>query len=223
MPRFIPRSITVTLLFIIPTLFAGGSLAEADHSKNLNRLLRGDYSFTVFRAFVQTGISPVFAADLSLLGNASYRTTVLAGTLSYNGDTTGTAVYRFLNMLFANTMTGQIPVGGGETTCDIENIVVNPDRSFTQDMTCSGEGDIGAGAGGAFSITGIKWDGQISRNGRVLILHLNSADVETLTAGVMPTDRDRICEISGTALKVKRDRDDDDDKDDDDDDDDNDD
>jgi len=89
-------------------------------------------------------------------------------------------------------------------------------------MTCSGEGDIGAGAGGAFSITGIKWDGQISRNGRVLILHLNSADVETLTAGVMPTDRDRICEISGTALKVKRDRDDDDDKDDDDDDDDND-
>ena len=229
MPRFIPRSITVTLLFIIPTLFAGGSLAEADHSKNLNRLLRGDYSFTVFRACVQTGISPGFDQNdfLRLLSNASYRTTVLAGTLSYNGDTTGTAVYRFLNMLFANTMTGQIPVGGGETTCDIENIVVNPDRSFTQDMNCSGFGDIGSGAGGTFDITGIKWDGQISRNRKVLILHLNSADVETLNAGIPRTDRDRICEISGTALKVKLDRDDDDngkdkdkDKDDDDDDDD---
>ncbi len=111
--------------------------------------------------------------------------------------------------------------------CTIDSIVVHSDRSFTQDMTCSGEGDIGAGAGGAFSITGIKWDGQISRNRKVLILHLNSADVETLNAGVPRTDRDRICEISGTALKVKLDRDVDDngkdkdkDKDDDDDDDD---
>ena len=208
MPRFIPRSISVTLLLTIPTLFAGGSLAGADHSKNLNRLLRGDYSFTVFRACVQTGISPGFDQNdfLRLLSNASYRTTVLAGTLSYNGDTTGTAVYRFLNLFFANTSTGQLPVGGGETMCTIDNIVVHSDRSFTQEMTCSGKGDIGAGAGGAFSITGIKWDVQISRKRKVLTLHSNSADVETLTAGAMPTDRDRICEISGTALQDRRGR-----------------
>jgi hypothetical protein len=204
MQRFIPRLITVTLLLTIPVLLGGGNAAEA--KDNHNQFLRGDFPFTAFRACVQTGMSPGFAADLSLLGPASYRTTVLAGTLSYNGDGTGTAVYRFLNMFFANTMTGNLPVGGGETMCTIGNIVVHSDRSFTQDMTCSGEGDIGAGAGGAFSITGIKWDVRISRNRKVLTLHLNSADVETLTAGAMPTDRDRICEISGTALQDRRGR-----------------
>jgi hypothetical protein len=204
MPRFIPWSITVTLLLTIPVLLGGGNTAEA--RDNHKQFLRGDYPFTAFRACVQTGISPGFDQDLRLLGNAAYRTTVLAGTLSYNGDGTGTAVYRFLNLFFANTMTGQFPVGGGETTCSIENIVVYSDRSFTQDMTCSGEGDIGSGAGGTFSITGIKWDGQISRNRKVLTLHANSADVETLTAGVVPTDRDRICKISGTALQDRRGR-----------------
>lgn len=202
MPRFIRRSIPVALLLIIPVLLGGGNAAEAKD----NHFLRGDFPFTAFRACVQTGTSSGFAADLSLLTNASYRTTVLAGTLSYNGDGTGTAIYRFLNLFLANNMIGQSPVGGGETTCTIENIVVYSDRSFTQDMTCSGEGDIGAGAGGTFSITGIKWDGQISRNRKVLTLHSNSADVETLTAGVVPTDRDRICEISGTALQDRRGR-----------------
>lgn len=202
MPRFFPRSITVTLLLVIPILLGGGNAAEAKDK----HFLRGDFPFTAFRACVQTGISPGFAADLSLLGNASYRTTVLAGTLSYNRDKTGTAVYRFLNLFFANTSTGQLPVGGGETMCTIDNIVVHSDRSFTQEMTCSGKGDIGSGAGGTFSITGIKWDVQISRKRKVLTLHSNSADVETLTAGVVPTDRDRICEISGTALQDRRGR-----------------
>ncbi len=206
MTRFIPRSITVTLLLTIPVLLGGGNAAEA--RDNHNQFLRGDYPFTVFRSCVQTGIKPGFDENdfLRLLGNASYRTTVLAGTLRYNGDAAGTAVYRFLNLFPANTMTGQTPVGGGETTCDIENIVVNPDRSFTQDMTCSGFGDIGSGAGGTFDITGIKWDGQISRNRKVLILHSNSADVETLNAGFPRTDRDRICKISGTALQDRRGR-----------------
>ncbi len=221
MPRFFPRSITVTLLLVIPILLGGGNAAEAKDK----HFLRGDFPFTAFRACVQTGISPGFDQNdfLRLLSNASYRTTVLAGTLSYNRDKTGTAVYRFLNMFFANTMTGDLPVGGGETMCTIDNIVVHSDRSFTQDMTCSGFGDIGAGAGGTFDITGIKWDGQISRNRKVLTLHLNSANVETLNAGVPRTDRDRICKISGTALKVKLDGDDNDkdkDKDDDDEDDD---
>ncbi len=224
MPRFIPRSIAVTLLFIIPTLFAGGSLAEADHSKNLNRLLRGDYPFTVFRSCVQTGASPGFNEDLSLLTNASYRTTVLAGILSYNGDGTGSAVYRFNNMNFANSPAG-IPAGsfavnGGETTCTIDNIVVNSDRSFTQDLACEGSIDIGGGEGNPFFVTGIMWEGQISKNRQVLTLHSTIDNVETSNNAV-----DRICMISGTALKVKRDRDDDDndkdkDKDDDDDDDD---
>jgi hypothetical protein len=40
----------------------------------------------------------------------------------------------------------------------------------------------------------------------VLTLHLNSANVETLNAGVPRTDRDRICEISGTALQDRRGR-----------------
>jgi hypothetical protein len=204
MPRFIPRSIAVTLLFIIPTLFAGGSLAEADHSKNLNRLLRGDYSFTVFRSCVQTGALG-FNEDLSLLTFASYRTTVLAGILSYNGDGTGKAVYRFNNMFFANTMPNPptdsppppvFPVNAGETTCTISNIVVNPDRSFTQDMACTGFVDIGAGAGNDFIITGIMWEGQISRFRQVLTLHSSVDNVETAN-----NVSERICIISGTALK----------------------
>ncbi len=110
MPRFIPRSITVTLLLVIPVLLGGGNAVEADPHR-----LRGDFAFTVFRSCVQTGTSPAFAADLSLLTNAFSRTTVLAGTLSYNGDGTGSAVYRFNNMNFANSPAG-IPAGSFESS-----------------------------------------------------------------------------------------------------------
>ncbi len=206
MPRFFPRSITVTLLLVIPILLGGGNTAEAKDK----HFLRGDFAFTVFRSCVQTGISPGFAADLSLLTNAFSRTTVLAGTLSYNRDGTGSAVYRFNNMNFANSPAG-IPAGsfavnGGETTCTIDNIVVNSDRSFTQDLTCSGFSDIGGGVGNTFSITGLMWEGQISRDRKVLTLHSAIDKVETIILTPPGTPRDRICMISGTALQDRRGR-----------------
>ena len=49
MRHLIQRSITVTMLFVIPVVL-GARLAEAHGPANRNRLLNGDYAFTIFRS-----------------------------------------------------------------------------------------------------------------------------------------------------------------------------
>ena len=119
MRRFIQHSITVTLVFIIPTLFVGGRFAEARDPANRNRLLKGEYAFTSFRSCIQAG-QPAFDEEFVLQNPANSRTSALQGTLSYNGDGTGSAVFRFLNVFPQNTAPATLPINGGETACELE-------------------------------------------------------------------------------------------------------
>lgn len=205
MRRLIQRSIAVTMFLVIPAVL-GARFAEAHGPANRNRLLNGDYAFTSFRSCIQ-GPQTTFGENFVLQLGANSRTAALQGTLRYNGNGTGSAAFRFLNIFPQFTAPGNLPINGGETTCQL-NYTVNADGSFVQLFSnCSGVVEFGAGAPGTFEITGGEKMGQISQDRKTLILSDTNPNVETLDVtrpdGVI-VEQERICNRSGFAIRVRR-------------------
>ena len=214
MRRLIQCSFTASVFLAIATV-VGARFAEAHGPANRNRLLNGDYAFTSFRSCIQA-VKPgpeesVFGGNFALQTGANSRTAALQGTLRYNGNGTGSAAFRFLNIFPQFTAPGNLPINGGETTCQL-NYTVNADGSFVQLFSnCSGVVEFGAGAPGTFEITGGEKMGQISQDRKTLILSDTNPNVETLDV-TRPdgsiVEQERICNRSGVAIRVRRHADD---------------
>ena len=208
MERFIRRGTAATLVFIIPTLFAGGSFAW-DGDFHHNRLLRGEYAVTEFRSCVQT-VEGGFTQDFRLLANGNFRTSVLQQVRTYNGDGTGNLTGMTTNMFLA-TGPGQLVGSQSEVTCSID-YRVNPDLSYIETLQCSGT-DLSTG--NTFTITPSTRTGQIAPGRNNLVYNLTDPQIQLLTffpPGVDPKNpdmeqvlfsRERVCIRSGKGVKIK--------------------
>jgi hypothetical protein len=131
------------------------------------------------------------------------RTSSLLAVYQYNGDGTGTLEVETLNIL-------EDGVGKSRTFCDIENVVVYDDGSFTQDLVnCEGTAEEGRSAGLHVDLAPTSQQGQLRSNKKVLILSAVDLNVRTLTftrPDGTSFSRERICGSSGTGLKMKHEK-----------------
>lgn len=201
----------IMILVLLPMfVLVGSALVEAkDHKhkkENMNRLLRGDYVFTVTRACVQN--EDGFGVVFDLLSDGFVRNYAGRGLMHFNGDGTGTMDIDQLGISPNLVATGKIPVTENIGTCDL-SYTVNPDRMFTYEATCSGTILSGYLAGETFDIDGIAGIGQMDQTGRILLLSGPlETSVETINLSQSGTIK-RICNRTGTAVKVHRHNDDD--------------
>jgi hypothetical protein len=103
--------------------------------------------------------------------------------------------------VFDNEFPGQTAASRSQTTCNI-GYAVNPDLSFTENLSCTGSILSGPSAGNTFTITGVQLQGQISPKGKILIFSDTNDNVETLTLEPGTRVRLRICGRSGTGVKL---------------------
>jgi len=197
-------TIRVTLLLFIALPLLAGSMAEAvKPPKAANNLLKGTYAFSYFRACVQVPEGE-FNADLVQQVTPQLRTSVLAGEITYNGDGTATQEHTFRNMFFTSNQPGQrVPGRSGLAMCDITYQVDPTDRTFEQQLTCTGFSNTSTGGERDFTIEGLKHQGRISQDGKTLLLFDTGVPIETITLVPPLFVGERICTHSGTAVKFQ--------------------
>ncbi|MFQ5839124.1 MAG: hypothetical protein ACE5HK_00205 [Candidatus Methylomirabilales bacterium] len=214
MQRVILRCFTMTVLVLVTLSLGGGSSVEAQEPKNLNALLRGDYAFTLTKVCVQGSLANVPGGGdlfeppprLRLRGFAGRNTRVTQGIFRYNGDGTGSATARSLLVIDNVGSPGSSPVRQNQFSCNL-TYVVNPDRSFTQQLACAGTRLAGAFAEldppEALTLEGVRHQGQIGIGRRVLVFSDTEVNVEEFTATGIPSLLQSICGQSGTAVKLR--------------------
>ncbi len=167
--------------------------------------LEDQYAFTIFRSC--TTVSPFFTVA-ALAG-------VLRGVFTYDGEAGGSATFNFVNIPAGN-------VSGGETRCDLANVVVNADGSFTQDLTnCEGEVTFTNPCPDScpelpcpntcqdppstipFMISASTQTGQVSVDGKTIIVSVDDPVTETLVSGENGNERQRLCILSGTGVSLR--------------------
>ncbi len=159
--------------------------------------LEDQYAFTIFRSC--TTVSPFFTVA-ALAG-------VLRGVFTYDGEGGGIAEFNYVNN------PGGTRVNGGRTTCDLAIVEMNADGSFTQDLVnCGGMEEFGGAPGTKFTITDSTQTGQVSVDGKTIIVSVDDPVTEGVDFGGNVTRR--LCILSGTGVFLRdADADDDDDRD----------
>ena len=92
MQRIVVSCFVVAMLVLITLPLQ--SIAQPPQQK-LDKRLKGDYDFTLIKPCVQSIAG--FGTDLDLLSNGGTRVTSIQGTITYNGDGTGTSSSTSLN------------------------------------------------------------------------------------------------------------------------------
>jgi hypothetical protein len=121
------------MLAVLAAVLLGAGPAQAD-----DEALKGTYQVTMFRGCLQ---ARQIVDGIPFPSPGQTRTSSLLAVYQYNGDGTGTLEVETLNIL-------EDGVGKSRTFCDIENVVVYDDGSFTQDLVnCEGTAEEGRSAG----------------------------------------------------------------------------
>jgi len=177
-------------------------------AQQMNSLLAGDYAFTRTRSCVRSdagfednlALSPGFTSPFPITF-----TDAAQGTLHYANDGTGSATFH--QLLTAHTpsllSSGSFPVIEVQFDCTL-TYAVNPDRSYTEEMVCTGTPLAGTAAT-TVTNTGIQQQGQIA--GQMLVFSSTLPNEETVTAtfpGPVILTQQQICNRSGTAVKIRR-------------------
>ncbi len=155
--------------------------------------LEDQYAFTIFRSCTRTTPGANAVAG------------VLRGVFTYDGEGGGIAEFNYVNNPDGS-------VNGGRTTCDLAIVEMNADGSFTQDLVnCGGIQEFGGAPETKFTITDSTQTGQVSVDGKTIIVSVDDPVTEGVNFGGNVTRR--LCILSGTGVFLRdADADDDEDK-----------
>lgn len=223
MRRIIVCCLAMALMLFIAVPVGGGNIVEAgenqEEQEKLNELLDGDFAFTLTRVCVNVrffirpdgtpNVPPGQDAftdfpDLDLQGFASTNTFGVRGILRYDGNENVAVEDGSLVFILHGsgvTQPGSSPARHNLFTCN-GTYDVNPDRSFTQQLNCISTRIAGFEVGEVFTVTGVVHQGQISRDGRTLLLSDTLPNVEDLDSDKRGAFQ-RICGRSGTAVEIR--------------------
>ncbi len=192
MQRDLLHAARVAFLLFIAFALLRAVIAEA---KNLNNKLKGDYEYTLSRDCVRNQAG--FDEDLRLEGPGAPRAMNVLGTITYDGVGEGTIVATGTNHFHYGLQgTGNLALSKFNAECNL-TYTVNPDMSFTQWISCNWEDHLG----NTGTRTGTVMQGQITNDGKILLLADPDSNVETITS---PSGTSyAICGRSGMAVKLK--------------------
>ena len=177
---------------ILPVLLV---LAPQIQARDRDEVLRGVYAYTFTRVCAQSAGG--FNSNLQPLGSSVQQlTSTIEMVQTYNGDGTSSARAHALNII--NNATAQNEL---DFTCS-GTYLVNDDRSFTEEMSCSGTILAGALVGQTFTQTGVRWNGHIGHRAQTLVISNTSPNLENITFSGFGSNA-RICGRSGTGVKLR--------------------
>ena len=180
-----------TPALILPVLLV---LAPQTEARDRDEVLRGVYAYTFTRVCAQSAAG--FNASLQPLGPVQQLTSTIEMVQTYNADGTSSATAHALNII--NNATAQNEL---DFTCS-GTYLVNDDRSFSEEMTCSGSIVAGALVGQTFTQTGVRRTGRIGHGARTLVISDTRPDLENITFSGFGSNA-RMCGRSGTGVKIR--------------------
>ena len=195
---------TLAFFVVLAACCVGPGAAIAGPANDFNARLNGDY------AFVQTRVCSQGAAgaqgideNLVLLSPNSTRTTALRGVMSFDGRGSGTFHSDELQLNASITSTSQQQTGGAASTCELTYAVDAGGRALINLVNCTATGVSGAIIGLHFTATDIALDGDLSTDGKTLLLSDVAPPVSTVTTVETGRVSVRVCSRSGTAVRVR--------------------
>lgn len=180
----LPTVILPALLLLLPQ-------AEA---RDRDEVLRGVYAYTFTRVCAQSAAG--FNADLQPLGPVQQLTSTIEMVQTYHGDGTSSAVAHALNII--NNASAQNELS---FTCNGTYLVAD-DRSFSEEMACSGSIVAGILVGQTFTQSGVRRTGRIGHGAQTLVISDTSPNLENITFSGFGSNA-RICGRSGTGVKIR--------------------
>ena len=225
MQSFSKRTLLLSMLLMLTFPHTPVNLAQAWDQTQLNMLLKGEYTFVLRQNCVsspsgfESVIQPDGAETFRLLGDASnVGNLVRTGTLRFYGDGTGEVLIGGNETLsivafgHPQTEAGGIPFQGiraGAATCSLEYKVDEDKMSFSAESEC-----ITPEKGLMIFLSPLRISGRFTPDRQMLILSHTKPNVETIEiicdgCGVAPDGAvlntiERVCNRSGSAMKIRR-------------------
>jgi hypothetical protein len=192
-------------IFIIIILCIPESYAENNQGNNLNKLIRGEYAFTIYRSCIVTPTNEGFDPEtLELQTDAEHVIFVDAGIFHFDGKGKITTKEVKIIQLSANQLfPGQTPVVPGlSSSCEGNYNVKQNRRSYSAEFSCIAQ----LGGGAKLTITPFKAEGYIGRSRKTITINEIEGNIQDFTISlgdIILQANERICTTSGTLVKIK--------------------
>ena len=137
--------------------------------------------------------------DLKARGGGNTGHVYFTGVITYDGKGTAKETLHGIALSDGSFGAGNSPVLTFEESCDWI-YVVNRDFSFSREGTCLGTTTSGPFAGSPYTLSGLKWVGQIGIGGAVLISYQVEPVETTLSNGFVSK---RLAGAQGTEVRMR--------------------
>jgi hypothetical protein len=147
--------------FCTAQVFAGDDRFDPD--------LKGRYRFTATATCTESvgGFTP--RPGLQQLGGATTDQDTFTGTMTFDGRGGALETIKGMTMFYGPNFPGNSAVGTFDGLCSFKHEMTG-EVSFSLAGTCSGTLPDGPSAGQTFTTTGIRLDGQVSRDKEVILI-----------------------------------------------------
>jgi len=164
------RLIAYAFAACLASLLAGPAMAD-DERGNPNALLKGTYRHMASGSCASAGAAGFSEFPfLRALAAGATGPGSFTGVITYDGNGHATETIRGIGLSNGPYDAGSSPVLTFEETCDW-TYSVNRDGSFSREGICHGTTTGGQFAGDPYTLSDIKWVGQIAVGGKVLITY----------------------------------------------------
>ena len=186
-------------------MFIPNGYAENNPGNNLNKLIRGEYAFTIYRSCIVTPGSEGFNPEtLELQTDAEHVIFVDAGVFHFDGNGKITTKEVKIIQLSANQLfPGQTPVVPGlSSSCEGDYNVKQDRRTYSTEFSCVAQLEGGA----KLKITPFKAEGYLGRSRKTLTINEIEGNIQDFTISlndIILQANKRICTTSGTLTKIK--------------------
>lgn len=186
------RLIAYTFAACLVSLVAGSAMAD-DGSRNPNAFLKGTYQLSN-NSSCATSDMGFTQPDLQAIGSGQTQDIFFTGVITYDGHGHATSTDHGILLTDGPVVPGSLPVLTFEEDCSW-TYAVNPDGSFSRMGSCTGAGE-------SYTLSGIKFVGQIGVKDSVLIISMVEPVEQTLVGNGFSFKR--ICGGVGTEVRIHR-------------------
>lgn len=194
------RLIAYAFAACVVSLSVGSAMAD-DEGGTFNARLKGTYRHMAGGSCATAGAAGFTSFPyLQALEAGSTGPGAFTGVITYEGNGHATETIRGIGLADGPYDAGSFPVLTFEETCDW-TYEVKPNGSFIRKGTCRGTTTGGQFTGSPYTLSDIKWRGQIGDEGSVLTSIQVDPVEQRLSNGFLTK---RICATHGTEVRIQR-------------------
>ena len=197
------RLIIYAFAACVVSLVAGSAMADHEDLDRFDRTLKGTYRHMASSNGASAGAAGFTPfPSLQALGDGATGHVYFTGIIIYDGKGKATETLHGISLVDGPYAAGTFPVLTFEETCDW-TYTVNHDKSFSREGSCKGKTTGGQFAGDTYTLSGLKYEGQIAVGGALLITYQVEPVVTELSNGFSIK---QLGGIQGTEVRIHHQR-----------------